>query len=130
MLMEHRLACQRRTRATVQCRVCQTKATVMLVVLYIYIISYLLIGFLSYACGRGSVHIVRALRAGDKLKAKTILLSELHIGLILAGLIVLVVSHGHGIRIAQIMLIIMLTLGIPRDWRVLRGNGRQPKQLS
>jgi hypothetical protein len=103
---------------------------IAVLIVVLYIIAYLLIGFLSYACGKGSVHIARALRVGDRPKAKTILLSELRIGLILAGLIVLIVTHGHGIRIAQILLIIMLTLGIPRDWRVLRGNRHLPKQSS
>ena len=101
---------------------------IAVLIVVLYVIAYFLIGFLSYVCGKEAVHIARALRAGDRLKAKTILLSELRIGSILAGLIVLVVTHGNGIRIAQILLIINLTLGIPRDWRVLRGNRHSPKQ--
>lgn len=95
----------------------------------LYIISYLLIGLIIYACVAGDVRIVRAFQAGDKPKAKRLMLGVVRVCLILAGLIIIVATHGRGMKIAQILLIIMLSLGLPNAVRVLSGYGHQPKPL-
>ena len=99
----------------------------MLIILYI--ISYLFIGLLICACVAGAVRIVRVFRVGQKFNAWPVLLSELRLGLILAGFIIIVATHAHGTRVAQVLLMIMLLLGVPNSIRVLSGYGSRPKPL-
>ena len=99
--------------------------SVMLTVLYI--ISYLFLGATSCACVAGTVRIVLALRIGDRQEAKALSMSLLRIGLVLAGFVIIVVTHGRSMRVAQVLLIIMMLLGLPKDFRVLRGDASLPK---
>lgn len=95
----------------------------------LYIIFYLLIGVTSCACVAATVRIVLALRIGDRQAAKVLSLSVLRFALILAGLVITVVTHGRSMRVAQVLLIIMMLLGLPKDIRVLRGDASLPKPL-
>jgi len=86
----------------------------------VYTVLSVFAAILALALAVGLWRIVRALLAGEAALARRFVLPCLRFGLWLAGTVVLRTAHGRGFRLAILLNMAAVLLGLAHDWPVLR----------